>query len=197
MKNQSEFSTQESLHLINEMIGKAKESYTTKGIASIVWGSLIISCSVITWAKLVYNFQLGFDVWLLLIVALIPQIYFGIKERRSKKFVGHDEKTILFVWIAYAICIFITSFYSVKIGNDSEASLIMMLFGMPTFITGGILKFKAMIAGGIICWVLSIASVFSNEAIDMLLMAACGLFAWLIPGMILWNRYKKQQLSNV
>ena len=72
-----------------------------------------------------------------------------------------------------------------------------MLFGLPTFITGGILKFKPLIAGGIICWILSIISIFSNNATDMLLMAACGLFAWVIPGVILWNRYKKQQLSNV
>lgn len=197
MKDQTEFSTQESLRLINEMIGKARKSYTSKGIASIVWGLLIMVCGLISWAEQQFLFNIGFDIWLLLIAALAPQIYFGVKEKRSRNFVGHDEQTLLFVWTAYAICIFITSFYSGKIGNESDASLIMMLFGLPTFITGGILKFKPMIAGGIICWVLSIASIFSNNATDMFLMAVCGLFAWFIPGIILWNKYKKQQSQNV
>lgn len=197
MADQAEFSTQESLHLINEMIGKARRSYTSKGIASIVWGLLIMSCGLMEWAEKNYKFTIGFDIWLLLMAALIPQIYFGIKERRSRDFVGHDEQALLYVWTAYSICIFITCFYSSKFSNDSSASLIMMLFGLPTFIAGGILKFKPMILGGIICWGLSIISVFTSFSTDMLLMAACGLFAWVIPGAILWTRYKKQQLSNV
>jgi hypothetical protein len=67
------------------------------------------------------------------------------------------------------------------------------MYGIPTFITGGVFKFKPMIFGGLICWVLAIASMYTDIAVDMLFMAACGLFAWLIPGIILWRRYKKQQ----
>lgn len=197
MKQETEFSTKDSLHLIRDMIGKARLSYTSKGIASIVWGTLIMFCGIFEWAQIQLNFKIGFDIWLLLILALIPQIYFGVKERRSRDFVGHDEQTITFVWIAYTICIFITCFYSAKFRVESSASLIMILFGMPTFITGGIFKLKSSIIGGVICWVLSLVSMFTNFSTDMLLMAACGLFAWIIPGVILWNRYKKQLLANV
>ncbi len=197
MLKDSTFSGEESMQLINEMIGKAKRSYTTKGLASMVWGTLIISCSMVSWAKIKYNLSIGFDVWWLLIIALMPQIYFSITEKINRKFESHDEKTITYVWATFTICILITSFYDNKYGGQHSATLFMMLYGIPTFITGGIFKFKPMIIGGAICWVLSLISLYTGSAINMLLMAGCGLFAWLIPGIILWNRYKKGEMAHV
>jgi hypothetical protein len=191
------FSQQDSLKLINEMIGKAKRSYVTKGTASIVWGSLIVFCSIITWAKIKYGFNIGFNVWLLLLLALIPQIFFAVKEKRSKKYTSHDEGAVYFVWITFAICIFILSFYNSKFGDEHSTTLVMMLYGIPTFITGGIFKFKPMIFGGLCCWVLSVISIYTSLENDMLLMAATGLVAWFIPGVILFNRYQKQRRANV
>jgi len=187
---------QESLKLINEMIGKAKRSYITTGAASIVWGILIVVCSLLTWYQVYTQHAFGFDVWLLVFLAVIPQIYFSIAEKKKKNFVSHDEHTMTYLWSTFAICIFILSFYNSKFETDSSHStaLFMLLYGIPTFITGGIFKFKPMIFGGIICWVLSVASMYTDIATDMLFMAACGLFAWFIPGIILWKKYKKQQL---
>ena len=191
------FSETESLKLINEMIGKAKKSYVTKGIASIVWGILIITCSLLTRLRMRSDFDPGFDIWLLVFVAVIPQIFFAIKERRKKNFTGHDEITSGYVWSAFGISIFILSFYNAKFGTPTSATIFMILYGIPTFITGGMFSFRPMIIGGLICWVCSIISVFTSPDDDMLLMAGSGLFAWLIPGIILWTRYKKQRRKNV
>ena len=197
MEEKNQLSEQESIRLINEMIGKAKQSYVTKGIASMVWGVLIIICSLLTWAQAQYKFTLGFDVWLLVFIAIIPQLVYSIKEKKEKHFVAHDEITMRYLWSTFGICIFILTFYNSYFGSENSTSLFMMMYGIPTFITGGIFKFKPMIIGGLICWILSVVSVFTPFSTDMLFMAACGLFAWLLPGIILWNKYKKQQSCNV
>jgi len=183
----------ESLKLINEMIGKAKRSYITTGAASIVWGILIVLCSLLTWYQAYTKHFFDFDVWLLVFIAVIPQIYFSIKEKQKKKFVSHDERTMTYLWTTFGICITMLTFYDSKFNPNSATTLFMLMYGIPTFITGGVFKFKPMIFGGLICWVLSVASMYTDVAVDMLFMAACGLFAWLIPGIILWRRYKKQQ----
>jgi hypothetical protein len=183
----------ESLKLINEMIGKAKRSYITTGAASIVWGALIVLCSLLTWYQVYTKHFFGFDVWWLVFLAVIPQIFFSIKEKQKKKFVSHDERTMTYLWTTFGICITILSFYDSKFNPNSATSLFMLMYGIPTFITGGVFKFKPMIFGGLTCWVLAVASMYTDFTIDMLFMAACGLFAWLIPGIILWRRYKKQQ----
>ena len=187
---------QQGLDLINEMISKAKKSYTTKGIASMVWGSLITFCGLVNWVEIHFNKSFG-DVWLLTLIALLPQIYFSVKEKRNKNFIGHNEITTNYIWIAFTISMFITSFYFSHFNMGNATTLIMMLFGIPTFIIGGMSKFKPMIFGGIFCWTASVVSIFTAIEVDVLLMAACGLFAWLIPGIILWGRYKKSLQTNV
>jgi hypothetical protein len=189
---------QESFTLINEMISKAKKSYVTKGIASMVWGIIIVFCSLVNWSQAYFKYDLDVDIWLLALFALIPQLYFSIKERRSKKFTSYDEVTAGYIWTAFGVSIFILSLYfSRQPQGGQSSSLVMMLYAIPTFITGGLCKFKPMIIGGTICWAGSIISIYTNTEIDLLLMAACGFFAWFIPGVILWNRYKKQQTANV
>jgi hypothetical protein len=190
---QDKMTEQESLRLIGEMMGKVKRSYVTKGTASIVWGVLIITCSLLTWVQAQFNKDFGFDVWLLVFLAVIPQVYFTVKEKRERKFVAHDEQTMGYVWTSFGICIFILSFYNGMFGGNHTTCLFMMLYGLPTFITGGVFKFRPMILGGLVCWILAVCSLFTSFATAMLCMAACGLVAWLIPGIILWKRYTKQQ----
>ncbi len=197
MQNEEILSEQESLKLITDMISKAKKSYVTKGIASIVWGLLIFICSLLTWAQVQFGFSLGFDVWLFVLAAAIPQVYFSIKEKKQKNYVSHDEQTMTYLWSTFGICIFILTFYNSRFGNEGSTTLFMMLYGIPTFITGGIFKFKPMLLGGTVCWILSVVSVYTPFGIDMLFMAGCGLFAWLIPGIILWKKHQQQQSCDV
>ncbi len=191
------FSEQDSLRLITEMISKAKKSYITKGYASIMWGSIIVFCSLVTWAEIYFKFNAG-DVWLLTIVAIIPQVYFGIKENKERGFTSYEGDTLSAVWLAFGISIFLLSYYfgTHKVDGDSQ-SVFMMLYAIPTFITGRVTKFKPMICGGIFCWVASFTSMFTNIQIDFFLMAGCGLFAWLIPGIMLYMRYKKSVQAHV
>jgi hypothetical protein len=190
------FSQEDSLKLINEMISKAKKSYVTKGIASIVWGALITFCGIVNWYEIHFKVDYG-DIWVLLLIALIPQIYFSVKEKKSRQFISHHEITTSYIWIAFTVTLFITSFYFSYFNLGNVTPLIMALYGVPTFIIGGMHKFKPMIFGAIFCWAASVISFYTIIEIDMLLMAACGLFAWLIPGIILWNRYKKNQAAHV
>jgi hypothetical protein len=191
------FSEKESLQLINEMIGKAKKSHIEKGIASIIWGALIFFCSVYTWAEIEFDFN-GGDPWILTLIAVIVQIFFGIKDGKKKNFKSYESDAISSVWIAFGISMFVLIVYSNKHPSQGEiTSLFMMLYAIPTFVTGKITKFLPMIYGGIFCWAASIASIYTTFKTDNLLMAACGLFAWLIPGIILWLRYKKNKVANV
>ncbi len=185
------FTEQDSLKLINEMISKAKKSHIEKGIASILWGGLIFFCSMYTWVETQFNFN-GGDPWILTLVALAIQIFFAAKDGKKRNYKSYEADVLGSVWIAFGICMFVLIIYSNKHPSNGEiTSLFMMLYALPTFVTGKVTKFKPMVYGGIFCWLFSLISIFTPFKIDSLLMAACGLAAWLIPGIILWNQYKK------
>ena len=194
---ENNFTEKESLQLINEMIGKAKKSHIEKGIASILWGALIFFCSMYSWAESYFKFD-GGDPWILTLVALVIQTFFAIKDGKKRNFKSYEADVLGSVWSAFGICMFILIIYSNKNPSGGAIiSLFMLLYGYPTFVTGRVTKFTPMIYGGIICWIFCIISIYSPYAIDNLLMAGCGLAAWLIPGIILWVGYKKNRAANV
>lgn len=215
-KNMSE---KESLELITSMINKAKSSYHDKGIGPICWGCIITICSLVTYFQLEYHFELPIDIWWLTLIALIPQIYFSIKDKKKRKTKNYNDDAMDYVWVCFGVAIFLL----VHINNNLVAvlntvftdyrslggkapdfsyfnyssAMMLLLYGLPTIITGGIMKFKPMLFGGILCWVCCVVSVYTDLKIDMLLTALAAIFAWLVPGIILWRRYKRRIARNV
>jgi len=181
-KNLSE---KESLQLITEMIGKAKGSYHSSGSSAIMWGVLIFFCSIFSFLQVQFNFDIGFDIWWLMWVALLPQVLMIFRSRKNKNFVSYEETTMSFVWWAFVAAVLMLMFFNKYYRPLHSESLFLMLFGMPTFITGGMFRFKPMIIGGMICWILFVISLYTELKINLLLMALAALSAWLIPGVIL------------
>lgn len=191
MPEEKRLTEAESLALIASMITRAKNSYIESGFGPLLWGTLITFCSLVSYAKVQFHFDIGFDVWLLTVFAIVPQIYFGWRSRKQKNFVSHTDIAMKYVWSTFAITIFMISFYNFKVVPANSIALFMLIYGMPTFITGGIQKCSSMIIGGIICWICSLASYYTSYSNGLLLMALSASAAWLIPGIILRRRYLK------
>ena len=226
MNNQKELTGDESLQLITEMISKAKHSYHENGSSAILWGSVVAVCGFVMFAELYFNLYIGFDIWLLTLVAFVPQIFISINERRNRKVISHTEAAMNNIWAVYAISMFALVFYfnvvpgiadrflaseGTKIivmkpdGSASDfhysvpsvGSLLILMYAIPTFATALAYKFKPMIYGSILCYSFFILSCFTSSAYDMLLNGLAGIFNWLIPGLILRRRFTKEKLVNV
>ncbi len=74
-------------------------------------------------------------------------------------------------------------------------TLIISLYGLGTFVSGGILKFKPLIFGGIFSWVIAIVALFIPEIYSLLMVSLSVIVAYLIPGYMLKSRNKN--LSHV
>ena len=206
---EKQLTEKESLALITQMIKKAKESCHDTGIASIMWGAVIAVCALVKLSEIHFGYRLPFDIYLLTIVAVIPQIFISIKEKKEKKVKTYDDAFMNYLWLGFGISIFlmilITNFlfseldgYSNSTGTSGKiilydfiSPLFLLLYGMPTFVTGFSMKFKPMILGGILCWLCCIIAIFTTVKIDLLLTAFSAVSAWFIPGIIMEKDYRK------
>ncbi len=227
MSNQKPMTEQESLQLITEMIQKAKAShFHEKGTSAILWGSVIGFCGLFSYFRLEFDFSIGgFDIWLLALIALIPQIFIAIKERKQRLVKTDIESAMNAVWMVYGISIFALLFYCNTVPSVSEnlfageqkqlmiksldtgeispwkpfifsqSSLLMLLYAIPTLVTGIARKFKPMLVGGILCYVFFVISCFTASKYDMLLNGLSGIICWLIPGIILRKRFLTNQAT--
>lgn len=191
MENEKQLSEKESLQLIADMINKAKNSYVDSGIGPLFWGVLVTFCSLVTFAEIQFNFDIHFDIWLLTIIAFIPQVYFSFRGSKSRQLKTYDDEALNYVWATFAIIMFLLVHYNFRINPSNSIPLFLLTYGVPTFITGGLKRFMPMIAGGIVCWICCIISVYTKVKTGMLLTALSATCAWVLPGIILRRKYLK------
>ena len=213
------FSREESLLLISQMINKAKNSYHESGIGPMLWGTVITLCSLVTYLQIKFHFSLPFDIWLLTLFAIIPQIILVAKEKKKSRVRGYDDVVMDYIWSCFGIGIFLLIFINANISaalqpvflhykeltgqkpmvtyGSFSTSFFLLLYGFPSIITGGYRKFKPMLWGGILCWICCVITVFTPNDIDMLLTALSASAAWLIPGIILYQKNVKGKVTNV
>lgn len=208
---------QESLLIIQQMINRAKSNFVDTGIGPMLWGTVITICSAVQAAKIYFDFDLGFDIWLLALFALVPQVFISIKERRERKAKGWDDDILGYVWTCFGIAVFVVNFitnrlsmeiapaidayraagHSIQSTWSFAACFLLLVFGFPTIITGAARKQRWMLAGGIFCWVSAIVATFTPTYVDFVLMAFAASLSWLIPGIMLRKKYLQQKSANV
>lgn len=220
---QRELTEQESLKLITEMIGKTQSHFHESGASTILWGTVISFCSLVSFAQLQWNFSIGFDVWILTFAAVVPQVWIAMKESKSRMVKTYQESHIDTIWMVYIISIVAMLVYAnvtyytspqllaeqnlelfskntltgetkpYKIFAPSFTSIMMVLYAFPTLATGLITKYKPFLIGAGICYTCFAISLFTSSTYDMLLSAVATITSWLIPGLMLRNKYLKQK----
>jgi membrane protein implicated in regulation of membrane protease activity len=73
----------------------------------------------------------------------------------------------------------------VNIGPEGAYPIIMFLYGLGTFVSGGILKFRPLVWGAVGAWATGIAALFVTFQHQLILLAISVLVSYLIPGYLL------------
>ena len=130
---------------------------------------------------------------------------------------SYDDVYMDYIWLGFGISIILLVFVLNMMGaawqpvaeeylkdNGSRSPfqlyefvgpLFLILYGIPTFVTGTACRFKPMLWGGLICWGCCIAATFTKARVDLLLVAFSALVAWFIPGIIMMKDYKAAKLG--
>ena len=192
--NELKMSEKESIELIASMINKAKGRVNETGTLYLLWGWLILFCCIIQFIGLhFFNYINSYYIWFSTWILLFYQFFYIGKRKNVSKVKTYTGEINGFVWLVFFICLMLVIFIASYLKKYEMINpVILVLYGMPTFLSGIILKFKALIIGGICCWILSILSVFILGDYQLLLVSAAVISAWIIPGYILKQNFKKE-----
>ena len=197
MEQEKELTGEESLELIARMINKAKNEFIDTGLSSLLWGSVITFCALVTFANYWLKWPALDYVWFLSVAAVAPQVFIGVREGGERRYKSHEGDLIGGIWIAFAIAIFIYSYVANAYRFSQATSVYLILYTIPTFAIGFGRRFRPMIVGSIACWILAILSTFPPFPYEMLCLAAGAQLAWFIPGLILRKRYLQAKRKHV
>ncbi len=196
-QEEKKFSSEESLQLITKMINQAKNRFSETGTLYLFWGWIIFICCTTVFVMLFYfKIQQAYNIWYVTWLGVIYQIFYLVKKKRRQKVYTYTDEIIGFIWLTFIICAFIIVYILIK--NNALAAInpcLLVLYGIPTFLSGVVLKFKALRIGGCICWSLAIAAMFTSYEYQLILLSLAVICAWIIPGYLLRAKFKQDKAS--
>ena len=90
------------------------------------------------------------------------------------------------------MALFIVLFFMFRLQLNAYP-MVMLVYGIWLFISGGALRFRPLIIGGMLNWALAIVAFFYTFDIQLIILAIAVLGGYIIPGHMLKARHNKNK----
>ena len=97
------------------------------------------------------------------------------------------DTAMIYLWYGFFFTLVVLLAFAIagKVSWVITNALIVSMYGLGTFVSGGILKFRPLIIGGICCWIIALCVFFLPGEYTLLLVSVSIIIAYLIPGYLL------------
>ncbi len=192
MENKDSMSGEESLQLIRRMIDTAKQEIDDDSFYYLFWGWLVFSSCLIHYVMLQLNSPYAGISWMILMPlgAVITMIYGRRQDKKSRKR-SYIDDLMKYVLISFLVSLMLVLGFGFKLQLNAYP-MVMVVYGFWLFVSGGALRFRPLILGGIVNWVLAAVAFFFQFEMQLLILAVAVLLGYIIPGHMLKSRYQKQ-----
>ena len=188
-----------SLNVIKEMIRISQKKIRNDGILFIVWG----------WISFVNYFFLNYLTEILLfphnimqilrslrvilpLAGIVYTLYYVLQER--KKVQTYIGISLRYVWISLIVSLVLVNLIQNNVMHsinfELQHPIFMVLIAFAITVTGGILRYRLIIWGGILFGFLALVASWMGLKEQLLVEAIAWLIAFVIPGHILYSKRK-------
>lgn len=181
----------ESLDIIQSMVRRAQQRYSDDSFYYIMWGWLVFAAALIHFVLLRMDVQNASIVWLLMPLGGIASAIYSMRQSKREKVKTYVNTYMGYVWIALGVSMIVVLSMMFKMGIENVYPVLILLYGIGTFVSGGLLAFRPLIVGGGLCFALAITAFFVSFQYQLLLIAVAMLTSYIIPGHILRAQFKR------
>ena len=186
------FSAAESLRLIQQMLQTAKQDLSDNSFDLLLWGWLVLVAALVHYGLLQAQFDKPWLAWPLLMgLGTVVAFVHGLRRHRRERTRTAQTDLLQFLWAGFGVLMLMLIGVGIVSGWSRAYPLIIALYGLGTFATGGALRFRPLIWGGAACWLLATAAFRVGFDTQLLLVAAAVLVAYVVPGHLLRNQYRR------
>jgi hypothetical protein len=178
----------EKLDVIFEMIENSRTNLKENSFFYLLWGWLVLLASLLHFTLMRMGFFYSFLAWpVIMSIGMIISTIAGIRMGKKSHYRSHLDTAMIYLWWGFFFTMLIPMAFAIagKIPWGIFNALIISLYGLGTFVSGGILKFRPLIIGGMCCWLICLGAFFIPEEYTILLVSLSIIIAYLIPGYLL------------
>ncbi len=193
---------EQSLILMREMIALSRSKLNNDGILFIVWGWIsVVNYFLLNYLpgeillsnrfmQLIRSFRV-----ILPLLGLAFTLYYILKQRkRVQTYLGISLR---FVWGSLLASLVLVNLIQMNvlhsINFELQHPIFMVLIAFAVTVTGGILRYNLIIAGGIVFGLLALTASYFDLHGQLLLEAIAWLIAFVIPGHIMYAKRSSQK----
>jgi len=187
-----ENTAQQNLDLIAQMMKSAQNRFYNDSPYYILWGAAVAIASLLQYVLLLNDNPKNGIGWAIVIpIAVIAQLVIVKKQKKESQSKTMVEQILVSMWMAFGVSIFIVLLFSAKLELNTYPVL-LCFYALTTFVSGTAFKIKSFIWGAIASWIFAIVSFFVTFDVQLLLLAAGALGAFVIPGIVLRTSEKAE-----
>ncbi|MFY0675112.1 MAG: hypothetical protein JXQ87_17085 [Bacteroidia bacterium] len=188
MQDRNIKSEQESLEIITSMINQAKGNVGKNAAHYLLWGWLGLAASISQFILYQNDIWWHFIGWILM--GPIGGIgAFILIRRATKTNVGHMDKVLGYLWMAFGFSILIILANGFVIGWGNAYVFLIILIGLATFVSGKVLKFHPLQFGGWFAWAMSGVAIYAGFEWAIISIALVMVVSYLVPGYLLKKKH--------
>ena len=178
---------EEQLQLIDRMIKQSQQKLSDNGQFYLLWGWVALAASIIHYGLLSFtDFSMPYLVWIILMpLAGIVSGIMGSRISKQAESTLYSDKVLPYLWAACTVSILILIVLGYNIGWDIVYPMLLIIWAIGLFSSGALIRFKPLMFGAVLNWILAIFAFFVAFDIQLLLIACSMLFSYLVPGYML------------
>lgn len=192
--NEKTMTPEESIELIRKSILNSRRNLRENGFYYIFWGWLLTFACLTNYFLIRYLhsremydriFITSTIVWAVFVaIGFIIQFIYRSKTGRKNLIITHLDRLITTLWLSAGV-VFAFIILFCYFDKSYPTPYLLAVTGMVTFISGMIIRFVPLIAGGVLFAVISVVSIFIPGLSQLLLVAIALVLGFLIPGFLL------------
>jgi hypothetical protein len=188
MSSETNLELNESLRIIDEMVQKARFNFSQGSFYFIYWGVLLIVASLGEYVLRSIESTMPWMLWPIVgIVGGVGSWIYGMR-RHSGASRLHLDRVYSAIWMAFFITLLPLLLALVAHRIDPNG-YVLIVAGMPTFLTGMVLQFKVLKWGGVALWLMGLIAIFIAPEQSSLCYATGILLGYVIPGFVMRSRH--------
>ena len=191
--SKNELSPQESLRLIQTMIETTKNAIGDRSHYFLLWGWGVFSACILQFVlKVFINSPYNGAAWLIMPFIFAAHIFFIVQDKKREKIKTFISDANNYLWTALVFAFLVAGFIFSKLGWENCFPVYTILYGIGTYVSGCLIKFKPLLYGGIACFPLALLCAHVGFDARILVMSFALLISYIVPGHLLRLQYLRQ-----
>lgn len=185
---------EESFSIINKAIANFRVNYKESSKIFLLWGWMLAFASILHFILLrvlhsreAYHLMGFFSLlnWGVFILAGFTVQFFMLRKMdRDKKVHSYLDTYMTRLWQVTAVSFFVATLICIKL-EIVPPPIMLLIAAIATTTSGFLIKFRALIIGGMAFFVFSIAAAFVPAEYTALITAAAIICGYIVPGYLL------------